>query len=85
MAFGHVTVAAELSDHENPESVVELLRKLAAETHVRGLTMVGSIRLCKRCGLRTEETMSVCPTCGGESVYELERKERGTKNRIARL
>jgi len=85
LAFGHASVTADFGAYDSQESLIALLNELAADTHARGLAMVGSIRLCRRCGAKPEGKVSVCPDCGSETVYELERKEQGTKNRIARL
>jgi len=85
LAFGRATVTVDFDDYLDATDIAPLVEELAADTHVIGLSMRGSLRLCAQCGTRPEGRVKVCPRCGGEAVYELERKEQGTKTGIARL
>ena len=84
-AFGRCSVTIDFDDCGDRESVAPLIEELAGHTHTQGLAMVGSIRLCGACGARPKGRVSVCPRCGSEAVYEIERREQGFRNEIVRL
>jgi len=85
-AFGHSLSSVSGPENEwNVDRISERIRFLASSTHVSGMTLVGTFYCCRTCGGRFAEAVPVCDHCGGESVYEVTRKKRGTYTRFVRL
>ncbi|NUN95653.1 MAG: hypothetical protein HUU16_05735 [Candidatus Omnitrophica bacterium] len=84
-ASGQVFFSEELEGNVDPAWIAERIRFLAASTHIGGYTWSGKSVHCRSCGAVFGETRPVCPACGGESLYEMNRRGQGSFNEIVRL